>query len=93
MKASKPLEHEDQIYPLYTVNLSIVSTYENGKPIAKVAGRLIPSRVDEFGNLHKVDSKASSLVLLINEESNQSDKIAMEKIASAVQEYITSKGL
>lgn len=95
MIASKPIQINEQEYDRYSLNLSINGFYNaDGSPDATVAIRLIPTKINENGEIEKVESSAFPILLGSIQNNIDSDsKLAVEQIQKILQEWINNKGL
>lgn len=105
MIASNPILIDGQSFDRYSLNLAITGKYlGNGSPDASICLRLIPTRIaaattDEEGNAvpaAAVTADAAAAGLLrgrLTEITDPAEAAAVAAIQSALQTYITAKGL
>ena len=94
MNASTPNIIDGVEYPKYCANLSITSFYKKGGTFeANAALRLIPTKIDEEGNVIKKDSEYKSVLLGSLNTANSEEQQAVSQIYNAIQNYINVKGL
>jgi hypothetical protein len=93
MTATTPLHIDGKTYDRYSLNLAITGKYKaDGSSDAQVAMRLIPTRI-ESGQVETADSAAIGISLGTLAGSDQATQQAVAAIQSALQAYITAKGL
>jgi hypothetical protein len=94
MNASTPNIIDEIEYPKYCANLAITSFYKKGGAFeANAALRLIPTRIDEEGNVIKKEENYKSVLLGSLREANPEEQQAIAQIYNAIQNYINVKGL
>lgn len=94
MTASTPLQIDGKQYDRYSLNLAITGFYKaDGSQDASIAMRLIPTRV-ENEVIETADSAAIGLLRgSFSEIADPAEQAAVAAIQSALQSYITAKGL
>jgi hypothetical protein len=105
MIATTPLEIDGQTYDRWSLNLAITGKYKaDGSPDASIAMRLIPTRIapattDEEGNAvpaQAVTADSNAIGLLrgyLSEVQDPAEVACVSAITTALQTYITAKGL
>lgn len=93
MTSTNPITINDEVYPLFSANLAISSKYSEGTFEANAAMRLVPTRLDENGNPITSEENAKSVLIGSTKDISGPELEAMQKIYSAVQEYLIAKGL
>ena len=92
MQSINPIEINGEVYPLYSVSLAITSLYENSQFEARVAARLVPTRIDAEGNSITSEENAKSVIIGTLSEVSGPEQQAMSEIYQAVQKFIIVKG-
>lgn len=93
MIATNPIEIDGKQYDRYSLNLAITGKYlGDGSTEASVAMRLIPTRI-EGGEVLTAEAEAKGIALGSLEGADEATQQAVASIQSALQTYITSKGL
>ena len=93
MNASKPIEIDGKTYDKFSLNLAITGKYlGDGSTEASVAMRLIPTRI-ENGEVISAEAEAKGIALGSLAGSDAATQQAVAAIQSALQTYITLKGL
>ena len=93
MNASSPIEINGIQYPKFSLNLAITGKYNgDGSTDANVAMRLVPTRI-ENGEVLIADEAAIGIVLGSLAGSDAATQQAVGAIQSALQTYISAKGL
>jgi hypothetical protein len=94
MNASTPNIINEVQYPKYCANLAITSFYKKGGNFeVNAALRLVPTRIDEEGNVIKSEENYKSVLLGSLQEANPEEQQAITQIYNAIQNYINVKGL
>ena len=93
MNATTPIVIDGKEYPYYSFNLAISTKYEGNSEIGSAALRLVPTRVNETGNVENDEINFKSILLGSTAKMQDPEKTAVQKIQQALQEYIYSKGL
>jgi hypothetical protein len=105
MIATTPLEIDGQTYDRWSLNLAITGKYKaDGSPDASIAMRLIPTRIapattDEEGNAapaHPVTADSNAVGILrgrLSEITDPAEAACVTAIQSALQTFVTAKGL
>lgn len=94
MNAPTPNVIENVEYPKYSANLAITAFYKKGGTFeANAALRLVPTRIDEEGNIIKSEENYKSVLLGSLQEANTEEQQAISQIYNAIQNYINVKGL
>jgi hypothetical protein len=93
MTSATPIEYDGEVYPLYSANLAITSSFVNGNMEANAAMRLVPTRIDSEGNAVTLDSQAKSVLVGTTQGISGPEQEAMAAIYAAVQNFINAKGL
>ena len=93
MNASAPIEINGKQYPKFSLNLAITGKYNgDGSTDANVAMRLVPTRI-ENGEVFTADEAAIGIALGSLAGSDAATQQAVGAIQSALQAYISAKGL
>jgi hypothetical protein len=93
MNASSPITIDGIEYPKYSLNLAITGKYNGDDSTdANVAMRLVPTRI-ENGEVLTADGAAIGIVLGSLAGADEVTQQAVGAIQSALQAYITAKGL
>jgi hypothetical protein len=93
MNASSPITIDGIEYPKYSLNLAITGKYNgDGSTDANVAMRLVPTRI-ENGKVITADEAAIGIALGSLAGSDEATQQAVSAIQSALQAYISAKGL
>jgi hypothetical protein len=93
MITTTPIEYNGEVYPLYSANLAISSSFKNGSIEANAAMRLVPTRLDAEGNAITLDEQAKSVLVSSVQGLSGPEQEAMTAIYAAVQTFINAKGL
>jgi hypothetical protein len=100
MTASNPITISGQTFDRYSLNLAITGTYKaDGSQDASIAMRLVPTRLvpatDEApASVETADSAAIGLLRgHLSEVADPAEQAAIAAIQTALQNYITAKGL
>lgn len=94
MNASNPITIDDELYPKYSANLAVTSFYKKGGTFEiSAALRLVPTRIDEEGNVVKKDSHYKSVLLGGLDAASSHEQEAINQIYNAIQNYISIKEL
>jgi hypothetical protein len=93
MIASAPSNIDGKTYDRYSLNLAITGKYNgNGSSDANVAMRLVPTRIED-GVVETADAEAKGISLGTLAGSDPSTQRAIAAIQTALQTYISEKGL
>ena len=93
MNASSPIEINGIQYDKFSLNLAITGKYNgDGSTDANVAMRLVPTRI-ENGEVFTADEAAIGIALGSLAGSDEATQQAVGAIQSALQAYLTAKGL
>jgi len=94
MNATNPITIDGKTYPKFSLNLAITGRYlGDGSQDASIAMRLIPTRV-ENEVVETADSAAIGLLRgHLHEIADPAEQVAVAAIQTALQTYITAKGL
>lgn len=93
MNASAPSTIDGKTYDRYSLNLAITGSYKaDGSQDASIAMRLVPTRI-ENGVVETADAEAKGIALGSLAGSDEATQQAVGAIQSALQAYITAKGL
>jgi hypothetical protein len=93
MNATNPIEIDGKQYPKYSLNLAITGKYNgDGSSDANVAMRLIPTRIED-GVVETADAEAKGISLGTLAGSDAATQQAIAAIQTALQTYISEKGL
>ena len=93
MIATNPIEINRKSYDKFSLNLAISGRYlGDGSSDANVAMRLVPTRI-ENGEVITADDAAIGIALGSLAGSDEPTQQAVGAIQSALQAYITAKGL
>jgi len=95
MNATNPIEINGKSYDKFSLNLAISGRYlGDGSSDANVAMRLVPTSVNiETGEVITADEAAIGIVLGSLAGADAATQQAVGAIQSALQSYITAKGL
>ncbi len=94
MNTPTPNIIEGESYPKYCANLAITSFYKKGGNFeVNAALRLVPTRIDEEGNVIKSEENYKNVLLGSLQEVNPEEQQAINEIYNAIQNYINVKGL
>jgi hypothetical protein len=93
MQATNPIEIDGKSYPFYSLNLIVSGSYNaDGQPDASVVCNLVPTRID--GDM--VETAPQNVLNIRLGKLDQADEptlAAVTAIHSALQQFITSKGI
>jgi hypothetical protein len=93
MNATNPIQIDGKTYDRYSLNLAITGKYHaDGTTDAQIAMRLIPTRIAD-GAVETADVAALGISLGTLAGSDQATQQAVAAIQSALQSYLTAKGL
>lgn len=93
MTASSPIKINGIQYDKFSLNLAITGKYNgDGSTDANVAMRLVPTRI-ENGEVLTADEAAIGIALGSLAGSDEATQRAVGAIQSALQAYISAKGL
>lgn len=93
MIATNPITIDGKTFDRYSLNLAITGKYNpDGSTDAHVAMRLIPTRIED-GQVHTADAHALGISLGTLAGADAATHQAVAAIQSALQAYISSKGL
>ena len=93
MNATNPIQIDGKSYDRYNLNLAITGKYlGDGSTEASVAMRLIPTRI-EGGEVINAEAEAKGIALGSLEGADEATQQAVGAIGSALQQFITLKGL
>lgn len=93
MIATNPITIDGKTYDRYNLNLAITGSYNSdGTPDANVAMRLVPVRIVE-GAVESDDARAIGISLGSLEGTDEATQTAVAAIQSALQAYITARGI
>jgi hypothetical protein len=93
MTASAPITIDGKQYDRYSLNLAITGKYNgNGSSDANVAMRLVPTRIKD-GVVETAPEAAKGISLGTLAGSDAATQQAIAAIQTALQTYITEKGL
>jgi len=93
MTASAPLQIDGKEYDRYSLNLAITGKYNaDGSSDANVAMRLIPTRLAN-GQVETADDSYIGISLGTLSGADPATQAAVGAIQSALQTYISTKGL
>ena len=93
MNASTPIQINGKTYDRYSLNLAITGKYlGDGSSDANVAMRLVPTAI-EGGEVITAEAEAIGLALGSLEGADEATQQAVSVIQSALQQFITLKGL
>ena len=93
MTTNNPITVDGEVYPLFSANLAISSSFKNGAFEANAAMRLVPTRLDENGNGVTSEENAKSVLVGTTQGISGAEQEAMAAIYAAVQNYVNVKGL
>jgi hypothetical protein len=93
MNATNPIEIDGKQYPKYSLNLAITGRYlGDNSSDAQVAMRLVPTAI-ENGEVITADEAAIGIALGSLTGADEATQQAVGAIQTALQTYITAKGL
>jgi hypothetical protein len=93
MNATNPITIDGKSYPKFSLNLAITGKYNgDGTSDANVAMRLIPTRIED-GEVISADEAAIGISLGTLAGSDEATQQAVGAIQTALQAYISAKGL
>ena len=93
MNASNPIEIDGKQYPKLSLSLAISGRYlGDGSSDANVAMRLVPTRIED-GVVETADAEAKGISLGTLAGSDAATQQAIAAIQTALQTYISEKGL
>jgi len=93
MNATNPLQIDGKTYDKFSLNLAITGKYNaDGSTEASVAMRLVPTCI-EGGEVIPADANAIGIALGSLEGADEATQQAVGAIQSALQQFITLKGL
>jgi hypothetical protein len=93
MLATNPLQIDGQTFDRYSLNLAITGKYNgDGSTDAHVAMRLIPTRIED-GQVLTADAAAKGISLGTLAGADAATQQAVAAIQSALQAYLSAKGL
>jgi hypothetical protein len=93
MLATNPLQIDGQTFDRYSLNLAITGKYNgDGSTDAHVAMRLIPTRIED-GQVITADAAAKGISLGTLAGADAATQQAVAAIQSALQAYLSAKGL
>jgi hypothetical protein len=93
MIATNPITIDGKTYDRYNLNLAITGHYNtDGSSDANVAMRLIPTRIAE-GTVESDEARAIGISLGSLEGTDEATQAAVAAIQSALQAYITVRGI
>jgi hypothetical protein len=94
MTATTPTIIDSKSYPLFSLNLAITGFYKpEGQPDANVAMSLIPTRI-ENGVVEQAGLEHRKAVVLGSlSQASAEEQQAIGAIQSALQSYLSAKGL
>jgi hypothetical protein len=93
MNASNPITIDGKTYDKFSLNLAITGKYKSDESTdAQIAMRLIPTRIAD-GAVETADVAALGISLGTLAGSDQATQQAVAAIQSALQSYLTAKGL
>ena len=95
MIATNPIEIDGKQYPKYSLNLAITGTYKaKGQPDACINLLLTPTRISDEGEVITAPEAAASILRgRLSEVTDPAEQAAIAAIQTALQNYITAKGL
>jgi hypothetical protein len=95
MNATNPIEIDGKQYPKYSLNLAITGRYENdGSQNACINLLLTPTRISDEGEVITAPEAAASILRgRLAEVTDPAEQAAIAAIQTALQTYITAKGL
>jgi hypothetical protein len=93
MLATNPIQIDGQTFDRYSLNLAITGKYHgDGTTDAHVAMRLIPTRIED-GQVITADAAAKGISLGTLAGADAATQQAVAAIQSALQAYLSAKGL
>jgi hypothetical protein len=100
MIATTPLEIDGQTFDRWSLNLAITGKYKaDGSPDASIAMRLIPTRIvptteDAAASVEQADAAAIGLLRgRLSEINDPAEAACVSAITTALQTFVTAKGL
>lgn len=94
--SSNPTIKDGVTYPYLGINLAISPSWKGNDIGGSVAMRLTPYRIDDNGEIQKLDDDAKAVVYLDVFNDIQTDtqlNTAVTGIMAAIQQFIIDKGL
>lgn len=93
MKSTNPIEIDGKSFDRYSLNLIVSGSYDaEGQPDASVVCNLVPTRIE--GNMVETDPDNSINIRIGKLDQADAPTLAtMNAIHSAIQTFITEKGL
>ena len=95
MISNNPITVDGQVYDKLSINLAVTSFYKpSGDRDLNIALRVIPTRIDPANGPITLDSQASVLYRgSLSELQEADEQICVNKMISALQDFITGRGL
>lgn len=94
MTATNPIEIDGKSFDRYSLNLAINGKYQsNGQPEASIAARFIPTRLTEEGEVIEMQDHSVNIALGSLSGADEPTLTAVAEIQSALQKFITLKGI
>jgi len=94
MNSTNPIEIAGVQYPKFSLNLAITGRYESdGSQNACINLLLTPTRIDAGEVITAPDSAISILRGRLSEVTDPAEQAAIAAIQTALQTYITAKGV
>jgi hypothetical protein len=94
MNATNPIEINGKTYDKFSLNIAITGRYEtDGSQNACINLLLTPTRIDAGEVITGPDSAISILRGRLSEVTDPAEQAAIAAIQTALQTYITAKGL
>ncbi len=94
MTASNPIVIQEKTYDRFSLNLAITGRYESdGSPSACINLLLTPTRIEAGEVITAPDFAISILRGRLSEVTDPAEQAAIAAIQTALQTYITAKGL
>lgn len=93
MNATNPIELDGKTYDRYSLNLIVSGSYTpEGKPEASVVCNLTPTRIAD-AKVETAPDGMANIRLGSLAEADEATLIAVMAIQSAIQQFISAKGL
>jgi predicted pyridoxine 5'-phosphate oxidase superfamily flavin-nucleotide-binding protein len=94
MLANNPVVIDNETYDQLGINLAV--TYRvtgNGTGDASVAMRIVPSRIDQDGNVITADEAAMGISVASLDGVDQDAVTAVDAVKAAIEAYLAAKGI
>lgn len=94
MQSANPITIDGKVYDRLTVNLAVTTSYNAaGERDMSIAMRVIPTRIDAEAGVQTADSAAYTAYRgRLAELQNEQEQACVQAMASALQQFIATKG-